>query len=148
MFDVSFTELLVIGVVALVVIGPEKLPRVARTVGHLMGRAQRYVNDVKREIRQELDAADQASGGLTALKQDVQDAARSLEHSLSDATQTLRQPLQAVQESMQETAQQLTQEAAQPGQPLAKPEPDAVCETPSEAPAPPAGPDRPPKAKP
>ena len=54
MFDVSFTELIVIGIVALVVIGPERLPGVARTLGHLLGRAQRYVNDVKADINREI----------------------------------------------------------------------------------------------
>ena len=54
MFDVSFSELIVIGIVALVVIGPERLPKVARTAGHLMGRLQRYVNDVKSDISREM----------------------------------------------------------------------------------------------
>src|SRR5437763_15402679 len=55
MFDIGFSELLVIGVVALIVIGPEKLPRVARTVGHLLGRIQRYVADVKADINKETE---------------------------------------------------------------------------------------------
>src|SRR3954465_9484433 len=55
MFDIGFSELLVIGVVALIVIGPEKLPRVARTVGHLLGRMQRYVADVKADINREIE---------------------------------------------------------------------------------------------
>jgi sec-independent protein translocase protein TatB len=55
MFDIGFSELLVIGVVALIVIGPEKLPRVARTVGHLVGRLQRYVSDVKADINREIE---------------------------------------------------------------------------------------------
>jgi sec-independent protein translocase protein TatB len=55
MFDIGFSELLVIGVIALVVIGPEKLPRMARTVGHLAGRLQRYVSDVKADINREIE---------------------------------------------------------------------------------------------
>ena len=55
MFDIGFSEMIVIGVVALLVIGPEKLPRVARTIGALMGRAQRYVNDVKADINREIE---------------------------------------------------------------------------------------------
>src|SRR4051794_21953709 len=55
MFDIGFSELMVIGVVALIVIGPEKLPRVARTVGHLLGRMQRYVSDVKADINREIE---------------------------------------------------------------------------------------------
>ena len=54
MFDVSFSELMVIAIVALVVIGPERLPRVARTAGLLFGRLQRYVNDVKSDISREI----------------------------------------------------------------------------------------------
>lgn len=54
MFDIAFSELIVVAIVALVVIGPEKLPKVARTLGHLWGRAQRYVNDVKAEISSEM----------------------------------------------------------------------------------------------
>lgn len=58
MFDIAFTELIVIGIVALVVIGPDKLPKIARTAGHLLGRAQRYVNDVKSDIDRELQLQD------------------------------------------------------------------------------------------
>ena len=54
MFDVSFSELLVIAVVALLVIGPEKLPKVARTVGTFTGRLQRYMAQVKEEINREM----------------------------------------------------------------------------------------------
>ena len=54
MFDIAFSELVVIGVVALIAIGPDKLPKVARTAGHLLGRAQRYVNDVKSDMDNEL----------------------------------------------------------------------------------------------
>ena len=56
MFDVAFSEILIIALVALIVIGPEKLPKVARTVGHLTGRLQRYVNTVKGDIERELQA--------------------------------------------------------------------------------------------
>ena len=55
MFDIGFSELLVIGIVALVVLGPERLPRVARTLGHLFGRMQRYVAEVKSEINSEME---------------------------------------------------------------------------------------------
>ena len=56
MFDVGFFELLMIGVVALVVIGPERLPRVAKTAGMWMGRARRFVTSVKQDIEQEIRA--------------------------------------------------------------------------------------------
>ena len=55
MFDIGFSEILVIGVVALIVIGPERLPKVARTLGHMFGRLQRYVNEVKADINREME---------------------------------------------------------------------------------------------
>ena len=55
MFDIGFSEMIVIAVIALIVLGPEKLPRVARTAGHLLGRMQRYVNDVKADINREME---------------------------------------------------------------------------------------------
>ena len=55
MFDIGFSELMVIAVIALVVIGPERLPRVARTLDHLAGRLQRYVSDVKADINREIE---------------------------------------------------------------------------------------------
>ena len=58
MFDIAFSEILVIAVVALLVIGPERLPRVARTLGMLTGRLQRYVSAVKSDIDRELRMED------------------------------------------------------------------------------------------
>jgi sec-independent protein translocase protein TatB len=72
--DFGISELLVIGVVALIVIGPERLPRVARTAGHLLGRFQRYVSDVKADINREIELSE-----LKDLKSSVEDAARSIE---------------------------------------------------------------------
>ena len=74
MFDIGFSELMVIAVVALVVIGPERLPRVARTAGHLMGRLQRYVNDVKADIQREVDLDE-----LKKIQSTFQDAANTVE---------------------------------------------------------------------
>ena len=94
MFDVGFSELLVIGIVALIVIGPEKLPRVARTVGHLLGRAQRYVNDVKSDINREIQLDE-----LKKLQSQVTDSARALEDSVRKeyeaARATVEAPVQA-----------------------------------------------------
>lgn len=56
MFDVGFFELALIGVVALLVIGPERLPKVARTAGMWVGRARRFVGNVKRDIEDEIQA--------------------------------------------------------------------------------------------
>jgi sec-independent protein translocase protein TatB len=78
MFDIGFSELMVIALVALVVIGPERLPRVARTAGHLLGRLQRYVGDVKSDINREMQLED-----LKKLQQQVADQAKSMEASVS-----------------------------------------------------------------
>jgi sec-independent protein translocase protein TatB len=84
MFDIGFTELLVIGVVALIVIGPEKLPRMARTVGHLAGRLQRYVADVKADINREIELDE-----LRKMRDSMQQAASNFESSVqSEMTKT------------------------------------------------------------
>jgi sec-independent protein translocase protein TatB len=75
--DLGISKLALIGAVALIVIGPEKLPRVARTVGTLLGKAQRYVNDVKAEVNRSMDLDE-----LRKMKDTVQDAARDVEHSI------------------------------------------------------------------
>jgi sec-independent protein translocase protein TatB len=79
MFDIGFSELMVIAVVALIVIGPEKLPKVARTVGHLFGRMQRYVNDVKSDISREMALDD-----LRKLQSSMQDTVNSVEQSVNE----------------------------------------------------------------
>ena len=83
MFDVGFSELMVIGVVALLVIGPEKLPRVAKMVGALLGRAQRYVNDVKADINREIELDE-----LKKIQTTVQDAAHSIQASVNETMST------------------------------------------------------------
>jgi sec-independent protein translocase protein TatB len=75
--DLGISKLALIGAVALIVIGPEKLPRVARTVGTLLGKAQRYVNDVKAEVNRSMDLDE-----LRKMKDSVHEAARDVEHSI------------------------------------------------------------------
>lgn len=77
MIDLGISKLAMIGAVALIVIGPEKLPRVARTVGMLLGKAQRYVNDVKAEVNRSMDLDE-----LRKMKDTVQEAAREVEQSI------------------------------------------------------------------
>jgi sec-independent protein translocase protein TatB len=79
MFDIGFSELVVIAVVALIVIGPERLPKAARTMGHLFGRLQRYVSDVKSDINREMELEE-----LRKLQQQVQGAAREVESQLAE----------------------------------------------------------------
>lgn len=88
MFDVGFTELMVIALVALIVIGPERLPRVARTAGHLLGRLQRYVSDVKADINREIQLED-----LKKLQQEVAEQARTMEASLNKHVQSVETSL-------------------------------------------------------
>lgn len=95
MFDIGFSELIVIAVVALVVIGPERLPKVARTAGHLLGRLQRYVNDVKSDINREMQLDE-----LKKLQADVQESARSIERSVSSEMQTAQQSLDLTAQSL------------------------------------------------
>lgn len=78
MFDVGFSELMVIAVVALLVLGPERLPKVARTAGHLLGRLQRYVNDVKADINREMQLDE-----LRKMQQQITDSARDFETSVN-----------------------------------------------------------------
>ena len=77
MFDIGFSELMVIGLVALIVIGPERLPRVARTLGILAGRLQRYVAEVKADINREVELDE-----LRKMKDTVQEAASGIENSV------------------------------------------------------------------
>lgn len=93
MFDFSFGELMVIGVVALVVIGPERLPRVARTAGALFGRLQRYVSDVKADINREIEASE-----LKDLKSTVDDAARSFEQTMNSHAGEIQDEIRKTEE--------------------------------------------------
>ena len=78
MIDFGFDKLALIGAVALIVIGPEKLPKVARTLGHLVGKAQRYVADVKAEVNRSIELDE-----LKKMKTQFEDAARDVESSVS-----------------------------------------------------------------
>jgi len=82
MFDVSFSELIVIAVVALIVIGPEKLPKVARTLGALAGRMQRYVAQVKEEVNREVRFQE-----LQQLQQEIQETVTKTKESIQSSVQ-------------------------------------------------------------
>ncbi len=78
MIDFGFDKIALIGAVALIVIGPEKLPRVARTVGTLIGKAQRYVADVKAEVNRSIELEE-----LKKMKTEFEDAAKNVERTVS-----------------------------------------------------------------
>jgi len=88
MFGIDFSELLVIMVVALIVIGPEHLPKVARTAGHLWGRAQRYVNGIKTDIAREMEVEE-----LRKIQQEAEQKANSIEPILNQAAQDVQQTI-------------------------------------------------------
>ncbi len=91
MFDFSFSELIVVLVVALVVIGPERLPKVARTLGHLYGRAQRYVNGVKADI-----SRDMAVEEFRQLQAKVQAEAQAVEQSVKNIAVSADEQMQQI----------------------------------------------------
>lgn len=96
MFDIGFSELMVIGVVALLVLGPERLPKVARTAGHLFGRLQRYVSEVKQQVKQEMDAEELKK--FQTEFQGAKDAFNGVEQSIHNETkETEQQLLRAVE---------------------------------------------------
>jgi len=114
MIDFGFDKLALIGAVALVVIGPEKLPRVARTVGHLIGKAQRYVADVKAEVNRSIELEE-----LKKMKTQFEDAARNVE-------QTVSNEIHSTTAELDRTWQQATADmTALPGEPAAPAAPPA-----------------------
>ena len=103
MFDIGFSEIVVIGVVALIVIGPERLPKTARTLGHLFGRLQRYVSDVKADIRREMELDE-----LRKLQREVQGAAQDFEQTVRTAATDVATGVRTVERELNDAA------AAQP----------------------------------
>ncbi len=86
MFDLDISKLAVIGAVALVVIGPEKMPRVARTLGTMIGKAQRYVSDVKAEVNRSMDMED-----LKKMKETMDSTLSGVQQSVLNATTKLNE---------------------------------------------------------
>jgi sec-independent protein translocase protein TatB len=123
MFDFGFSKLLLLSIVALVVIGPERLPKVARTLGHLYGRLQRYVTQVKSDIHREMDAAD-----LGSVKSEFESAARSFQTEVESGVRDVDQQMREAQESIERSLDVHARAANEPGQAL----PDAP---PMDAPA-------------
>jgi len=126
MFDIGFSEIVVIGVVALVVIGPERLPKTARMLGVLFGRLQRYVNEVKSDISREMELDE-----LRKLKSEVQGAARDFQQSVTSATSSVESGLRSVERELNDAGAAAPAAAA----PLAEP-PSAPAPAPA---APPSG---------
>jgi sec-independent protein translocase protein TatB len=117
--DFGFDKIALIGAVALIVIGPEKLPRVARTFGHLIGKAQRYVADVKAEVNRSIELDE-----LKKMKTQFEDAARSVEQTVH---QEVSQASSEIEGSWRDATAGLTDDgslsALPPPEPLAPPPP-------------------------
>ena len=99
MFDIAFSEIMVIAVVALIVIGPEKLPKTARTLGHLYGRLRRYVTDVKADISREMDLEE-----LRKLQREVHSAAKEIETSMSATVGQIESSVRTVESELSNAA--------------------------------------------
>lgn len=95
MFDISFTEILIISVVALIVIGPEKLPHVARVVGRIFGRARRFVSNVKEEVSNEIRLDE-----LKELRASMQETAQSFETSVRREVDQIKSTTNSVAQSI------------------------------------------------
>lgn len=111
MFDIGFSELLLIAVVALVVIGPERLPGVARNAGRFAGRLQRYVNDIKRDFNREIEFEE-----IRRLQHEMENTVQSMQASMRAVESTLQQEVakhQTTQAMSVETAPALTKPRTQ-----------------------------------
>ena len=108
MFDMGFTELMLIGIVALVVIGPERLPGVARTAGKYFGRLKRFMTTIKADVEQELRADE-----LRAILADQQKELNTLKDSISGAGKEFEKDISAVTEAADSLAQDLDDTPAQ-----------------------------------
>ena len=118
MFDIGFSELLVIGVVALIVIGPEKLPRMARTVGHLAGRLQRYVSDVKADINREIELEE-----LRKMRDSMQQAASDFQSSVQSEVSKTEAELNQTAADLNKTVEDVVKDPAAESKPAeTKPE--------------------------
>jgi sec-independent protein translocase protein TatB len=126
-FDIGFTELMVIALVGLIVIGPERMPKVARTVGHLLGRLQRYVSDVKSDINREMQLDE-----LKKLQTQVVDQARDMERQVSEQMNTVETQLN---QSILTSGENKVDESIEAAKPYSPPVPSAPSASPSNPPA-------------
>jgi sec-independent protein translocase protein TatB len=111
MFDVNFSEMMVIAVVAFIVIGPERLPKVARTLGHLLGRGQRYISSVKADIARDIGIEE-----LRQLQEKVQKEYKTAEEAVNQVTQTLNLHAQEVTQSLNQQVEQARESINQQSQ--------------------------------
>lgn len=112
MFDIGFSEMLVVAVVALVVLGPERLPRVARQAGQWIGRLQRYVTEVKSDINRQMEIDE-----LRKLQSQMQDAARTVETEIRSASDSVQTTVSGLDSELRSAFDDLPAAAEPPGTP-------------------------------
>lgn len=123
MFDIGFSELVLVAVVALIVVGPERLPKAARTLGHLVGRLQRYVSDVKADINREIELDElrklqkQVQTAADDLKTSVETAARGVETGVRDMERDVNAGLPGTPDAPAPESARLTEPAPLPNEP-------------------------------
>ncbi len=107
MFDFGFSELMIIAVVGLIVIGPERLPRVARTLGHLFGRMQRYVTEIKADINREVELDE-----LRKLQSSMKEAAQEIEESVSKQVNFIEDEVKQAESETRKSVEEAVEPAA------------------------------------
>jgi len=123
MFDIGFSELVLVAVVALIVVGPERLPKAARTLGHLVGRLQRYVSDVKADINREIELDElrklqkQVQTAADDLKTSVETAARGVETGVRDMERDVSAGMPGTPDAPAPESARLTEPAPLPNEP-------------------------------
>ena len=113
MFNFGITEIMIIAVVGLIVIGPERLPRVARTLGHLVGRMQRYVSEIKADINREVELDE-----LRKLQSSMKEAAQDIEESVSKQVNFIEDEVKQAESATRQSVEQ----AVKPEEGMSEPE--------------------------
>jgi sec-independent protein translocase protein TatB len=107
MLDISFFQILIIALVAMIVIGPERLPKTVRTLGHLLGRAQRYVSEIKSDIQREMELEE-----LRKVQQSVQNIGKDIEQSVQSAIQETEKTVKQAEGGVREMESELNRIAS------------------------------------
>ncbi|MDR0250763.1 MAG: Sec-independent protein translocase protein TatB [Burkholderiales bacterium] len=103
MFDIGFSQILIIALVAMIVIGPARLPKTVRTLGHLLGRMQRYVSEIKIDIQREMELEE-----LKKVQQSMQDIGKDIEKSVRSVIQETEKTVKQAEGGMREVESELS----------------------------------------
>jgi sec-independent protein translocase protein TatB len=125
MFDIGFTELILIGVVALVVVGPQRLPVATRTIGALLGRAQRYVNDVKSDIQRQMDLEElrKVQQQVKTMGEEIQSTVQGVEKEVSGVASSMTDSVNSAWEGVEDSPESSAQATSRRGWNINAPEP-------------------------